>query len=214
MKKVILAMALIAVIAIMIAAVVAEVGGEITESVPDVAVQNMPQGIPAYVRHDAVIKEVTDSAVSLDVGQDRPETATISEDTVILTATGDVADLSALEAGMNVSVFVDGNAPVPLIYLAQYPASYIVIGDANGVAGVDIDVYTKSDSLGMYINGAGTLAINTDENTVITTASGTKMKIDHTDLADRKLAVFYDKMTMSIPATTSPLKVIVLDECE
>ena len=212
MKKVLLAMALVAAIAIIIAAVFAEANEETKEPVPEVIVQVMPQGVPAYVRHDAVVKEVTDASVSLDVGEEEPETAIISEDTVILTADGDIADLSALEAGANVSVFVDGSAPVPLIYPAQYPASCIVIGDEVGVAGVDIDAYAESDSLGMYINGAGTLAINVDEDSVIVTASGSKIKIDCTDLADRKLAVFYDKMTMSIPAVTSPLKVVVLGE--
>ena len=212
MKKVILAVVLLAAIATIFMAVSVDVGGEIAEPAPDMVIQAMPQGTPAYVRHDAVVAEVTDSAVLLDAGEEQPETATISEDTVILTAAGETTDISALEAGANVSVFVDGNAAVPLIYPAQYPASYIVIGDEIGFAGVDIDVYTESDSLGMYINGAGTLAINVDEDSVITTASGSRIRIDPADLADRELAVFYNMMTMSIPAMTSPLAVIVLGE--
>ena len=212
MKKKILLVALIAAMAISSTSACAEVGGEITKSAPDMAVQTLPQGTPAYARHDAVIKEVADGSISLDIGEEQPETATISEDTIIMNAKGDKTDASALKAGVNVSVFVDGNAPVTLIYPAQYPASYIVIGDEENVAGVDIDVYTESDSLGMYINGANTLAINTDENSNIATVSGTKIKIDHTDLANKELAVFYSTMTMSIPAQTYPERIVVLKD--
>ena len=184
------------------------------ELVPDMQIQTAPQGTPAYVRHDAVVAEVTEDGIALDAGarQEQPETATISEDTVILTAAGEVTDSSALEAGVKVSVFVDGSAPVTLQYPARYPASYIVIGDDNGFAGVDIDVYRESDSIGMYLNGAKTLALNVGEETEIVTVNGSKIKIDYTDLANRKLAVFYNMQTMSLPPITNPTRIVVLGD--
>ena len=177
-------------------------------------IQTAPQGTPAYVRHDAVIAEVTEDGLALDVGAEQPETATITEDTVILTAAGEVTDISALAVGANVSVFVDGSAPVVLIYPPRYPASYIVIGDEVGFAGVDIDVYRESDSLGMYLNGAKTLALNAGEETEIVTVTGSKIRIDPTDLANRKLAVFYNFTTMSLPPITNPTRIVVLGDAE
>ena len=171
----------------------------------------MPQGTPAYARHDAVVQEVTGEGLLLDIGEEQPETALISDETVFLTASGEVTDVSALGEGDMVSVFVDGAAPATLIYPAQYPASYVVLGDGENSAGVDIDLYEESDSLGMYLNGAKTLAINVGEDTGIVTVSGSKIHIDYTDLAGRKLAVFYNMMTMSIPPIAIPTQVVVLD---
>ena len=171
----------------------------------------MPQGTPAYARHDAVVREVTDEGLLLDIGEEQPETAFISDETVFLTAAGETADISAVKEGDMVSVFVDGNTPVLMIYPAQYPASYVVLGDGENYARVDIDVYEESDSLGRYLNGAKTLAINADENTSIVTVSGSKINIDHTDLAGRKLAVFYNMMTMSLPPIAIPTQIVVLD---
>ena len=175
------------------------------------AIETMPQGMPAYARHNAVVQEVTGEGLLLDTGEEQPETAFISDETVFLTAAGESTDISAVKEGDMVSVFVDSEMPVPLIYPAQYPASYVVLGDGENYAGVDIDLYEESDSLGMYLNGAKTLAINADENTSIVTVSGSKISIGHTDLAGRKLAVFYNMMTMSLPPIAIPTQVVVLD---
>ena len=232
MNRKILATALIAAMALGTAKICAEADEETPElSLPDMQIQTAPQGTPAYVRHDAVVAEVTGDGIALDAGArqeqpdtppvpegavmfNQPETATISEDTVILTAAGEVTDSSALTVGTNVSVFVDGNTPVTLQYPAKYPASYIVIGDENGFAGVDIDVYAESDSLGMYLNGAKTLALNVGEETEIVPVDGSKIAIAPSDLANRKLAVFYNMTTMSIPPITNPTRVVVLGDAE
>ena len=174
----------------------------------------MPQGTPAYARHDAVVREVTDEGLLLDTGEEQPETAFISDETVFFTAAGKTADISAVREGDRVSVFVDGNTPVTLQYPAKYPASYIVIGDENGFAGVDIDVYRESDSLGMYLNGAKTLALNVGEDTEIVPVDGSKIAIAPSDLANRTLAVFYNMTTMSIPPITNPTRVVVLGDAE
>ena len=232
MNRKILATALIAAMALGTAKICAEADEETPElSLPDMQIQTAPQGTPAYVRHDAVVAEVTGDGIALDAGArqeqpdtppvpegavmfNQPETATISEDTVILTAAGEVTDSSALTVGTNVSVFVDGNTPVTLQYPAKYPASYIVIGDENGFAGVDIDVYRESDSLGMYLNGAKTLALNVGEETEIVPVDGSKIAIAPSDLANRKLAVFYNMTTMSIPPITNPTRIVVLGDAE
>lgn len=177
------------------------------EDGPEAIVQTMPQGEPAYVRHDGIIAGVTDRGLELDAGDEQPDTASFTDGMIVLTALGDVADVSALEPGQRVSVFVDGDAAVPLIYPPEYPASYIVIGDGESYAGVDIDVYEASDSLGMYLNQAKTLAINIGNGTEITHGRA----VDPTDLAGRKLAVFYDIVTMSIPPIANPSRVVVLD---
>lgn len=215
MKRKILAMTLIAAMALIPATACAEVGGTVTKSAPDDAqIQTMPQGTPAYVRHDAAVKEIADGSIMLDIGEELPETATVDENTIIFTASGDITDISAVKAGEKVSVFVDADAPIPAIYPAQYPASYVVIGDGENYAGVDIDVYNESDSLGMFLNGKKDLAINTDDNSTIIPADGTKININYNMLVGCELAVFYSKVTMSIPGQTYPDKIVVLSRPE
>lgn len=212
MKKKVLALALAAALAL---ASMAMAGTEADGDVPEddtaaAVVQMAPQGEPAYVRHDGVITDVADTGLELDTGGELPDTVTFADGMVVLTASGDTADLPALEPGLRVSVFVDGSAAVPLIYPPTYPASYVVIGDGENYAGVDIDVYETSDSLGMYLNRAKTLAVNVGEDTeIIPAADGDTA--DHTGLSGRKLAVFYDIVTMSLPPIANPARVVVLD---
>lgn len=219
MNKKILALALTAAMVASQAVAFAEVGGTITkEAIPvpglDLEIKVQEQGVPSFVRHDGVVAEVKEDAILLDMGDELPETATVNEETVVFTATGDVAALTDVKEGANVSVFVDGNAAVPLINPPQYPASYVVIGDEENFAGVNIDQYGESESLGMYINNEKSLAINVDEESNIVPVDGTKIKIDSSDLAGRKLAVFYSMMTMSLPPQTYPEKIVVLSERE
>lgn len=212
MKKKILALVLaVAMVLPSMAMAGMEADGDSPEDDPAAAmVQMAPQGEPSYVRHDGVIAGMADTGMELDTGGELPDTVTFADDMIILTASGDIADISTLEPGLRVSVFVDGNAAVPLIYPPVYPASYVVIGDGEHYAGVDIDVYEASDSLGMYLNKAKTLAVNVGEDAVIISIADGGA-IDHADLSGRKLAVFYDIMTMSIPPIANPTQVVVLD---
>lgn len=74
---------------------------------------------------------------------------------------------------------------------------------------VDIDTYSKSQTLGEFTNGAGTLALNLGE-TDITDLEGNKVD----SIEGKTVAVFYTISTMSIPAITNPDKVIVLADAD
>ena len=93
------------------------------------------------------------------------------------------------------------DAPMIMIYPPQYNVSVIVNGEFLGVA---VDRF--DDELVSY---DGFLKLNIDDNTEIILQDGEPFD---GDLAHRKLVVLYGVSTRSIPAQTTPDKIIVLFE--
>ena len=97
-------------------------------------------------------------------------------------------------------------------YAGRPIAEYVVIKDSEVEMGVSVDYFTVSETLGEYVDTQNFLAINISEDTEIVDVEGNELTSD--DIADKYLMVFYDKMTMSIPAIANPSKVIVLGDYE
>lgn len=119
---------------------------------------------------------------------------------VILNAKGEVKAEADVKAGDVVALFK-----------AEDKIAYAVILGAKDAleTQVDIDTYSKSETLGEFTNGAGTLALNLGE-TNITDLEGNKVD----SIEGKTVAVFYTISTMSIPAITNPDKVIVLADAD
>ena len=90
--------------------------------------------------------------------------------------------------------------------------NYAVITSEDVDMNVTVDGFTVSETLGEYVDSQNFLAINVSEDTEIVGLEGNKLTAD--DIADKLLMVFYDKMTMSIPAIATPSRVIVLGDYE
>lgn len=93
------------------------------------------------------------------------------------------------------------------VFAAEGKSTVVVVTETEGVA-VDVDTYKTSDTFGVVINSVEELALNIDENSDIVDLNGEK--VAHTELDGKDLVVFYNMATMSIPAQTNPLKVVVL----
>jgi hypothetical protein len=91
-----------------------------------------------------------------------------------------------------------------MIYPPQYEAKVILV--MNQVFNIKVDHFDKD-----LVSADGTLKLNISKETEVILENGTKFT---GDLSNRKLVVFYDISTKSIPAQTSPLKVVVLSEPE
>ncbi len=81
-----------------------------------------------------------------------------------------------------------------------------IMKDEEAEVMVDVDIYSKGD--GMLVNTANTLALNLEDSTEIVNLDGEKVN----SLAGKSLAVFYTTSTRSIPAQTTPVKVVVLEK--
>lgn len=155
---------------------------------------------------DGIIKTTTD--VNNKDDQNNTVNLKITDDTLVYDNLGNKKALSDLTDGTKITVFTGSYEPTPLILPVQYTANVIIInGDQEG--NVNADTYLADEE--GYTNVANTLNIATADDTKIVDKDEKEYK---GDLDKNDLIVFYGASTKSIPAQTTPTKVVVLGENE
>lgn len=101
--------------------------------------------------------------------------------------------------GDQVTGYYDGNAPVPLIYPPQYRA-LVVVKDNNN-QNVKVDFFNNQ-----LVSSDGQLQLNLFPYTLILLKNGQPFSKSP---SNRNLIVIYGPTTRSIPAQTTPYKIIV-----
>jgi hypothetical protein len=135
--------------------------------------------------------------VSVENEKGEPANIIISGETYILNE-------AELAVGSLITAFYDANAPMIMIYPPQYSAKVVVLGNLE--QNIKVDLFDQD-----LISADRSLKLNISEETEIITQDG---KTFTGELANRKLAVIYGASTKSIPAQTTPEKVVVLFEEE
>lgn len=105
-----------------------------------------------------------------------------------------------LRVGMNVTAFYDADLPIPLIYPPQYQA--IIIGRRNPQENLYAGEFDND-----LVSFDGTLKLNVGRSTDIVTSNGQPFPCP---LGGQTLIVYYTITTRSIPAQTTPRKIIVI----
>lgn len=118
----------------------------------------------------------------------------------IMTPNTYVVDFVTLHVGMKALFFYRADAPTPLIYPPQYNAVVI----APMMPGQMVTVGYFNNSL---VNEEQTLQLNMDKNVSILT---TNNQVFMGSPANHNLVVVYETTTRSVPAQTTPVKIIVL----
>lgn len=155
---------------------------------------------------DGIIKTTTD--VNNKDDQNNTVTLKITDDTLVYDNLGNKKALSDLTDGSKITVFTGSYEPTPLILPVQYTANVIIInGDKEG--NVNADTYLADEE--GYTNAANTLKIAAADDTKIVDKDEKEYK---GDLDKNDLIVFYGVSTKSIPAQTTPTKVVVLGKNE
>lgn len=155
---------------------------------------------------DGIIKTTTD--VNNKDDQNNTVNLKITDDTLVYDNLGNKKALSDLTDGTKITVFTGSYEPTPLILPVQYTANVIIInGDQEG--NVNADTYLADEE--GYTNAANTLNIAAADDTKIVDKDEKEYK---GDLNKNDLIVFYGASTKSIPAQTTPTKVVVLGENE
>lgn len=155
---------------------------------------------------DGIIKTTTD--VNNKDDQNNTVNLMITDDTLVYDNLGNKKALSDLTDGSKITVFTGSYEPTPLILPVQYTANVIIInGDKEG--NVNVDTYLADEE--GYTNAANNLNIAAADDTKIVDKDEKEYK---GDLDKNDLIVFYGASTKSIPAQTTPTKVVVLGENE
>lgn len=117
--------------------------------------------------------------------------------------TGKTVNVNSIKKGDKVVAYLNYRTPMTM----QLPVTYrptAVIVQTEEIGFVDVDVYNKE-----LVNSANTLKLNLSKDTKIVDEDGKKE--DEIEAGDI-LAVFYTVSTRSIPAQTTPEKVVVLGD--
>ena len=155
---------------------------------------------------DGIIKTTTD--VNNKDDQNNTVNLKITDDTLVYDNLGNKKALSDLTDGSKITVFTGSYEPTPLILPVQYTANVIIInGDKEG--NVNADTYLADEE--GYTNAANTLKIAAADDTKIVDKDEKEYK---GNLDKNDLIVFYGVSTKSIPAQTTPTKVVVLGKNE
>lgn len=155
---------------------------------------------------DGIIKTTTD--VNNKDDQNNTVNLMTTDDTLVYDNLGNKKALSDLTDGSKITVFTGSYEPTPLILPVQYTANVIIInGDKEG--NVNTDTYLADEE--GYTNAANTLNIAAADDTKIVDKNEKEYK---GDLDKNDLIVFYGALTKSIPAQTTPTKVVVLGKNE
>ncbi|KNF09711.1 copper amine oxidase domain-containing protein [Gottschalkia purinilytica] len=113
-----------------------------------------------------------------------------------------VVNNDEVAVGSVITAFYDKNRPMIMIYPPQYETEAIVVNSED--KNVKVDTFDKD-----LISSDNSLKLNISDDTDI--ISQDEKRFDG-ELANRKLVVIYDKTTRSIPAQTTPDKIVVLFE--
>jgi hypothetical protein len=107
-----------------------------------------------------------------------------------------------IEVDSNITVYYDANMPMIMIYPPQYKADVVVAGAEK--ENIKVDLFKMN-----LISADGQLKIGFGEKTEIVTQDGKKYE---GNLSNKNLVVYYTVATKSIPAQTTPSKVVVLNK--
>lgn len=112
-------------------------------------------------------------------------------------------DLDKLTKGLTITAYYDKNKPMLMIYPPRTTPEIIVVTGKN-MGQVKVSKFDDQ-----YVSLDNELKLNIAEETILLNKQGEKIKKEK--LKGKELIVFYDISTRSIPAQTTPKKVIAWD---
>ena len=129
--------------------------------------------------------------------QDNVFNIVVGQETVVVDNTGKRVEL---KEGMDFTAYVDGNKPMILIYPPQYSPDLVIV-QTEEIGFAEVAQFDEN-----FANES--LKLNISDETVIENLSGTA--VEAKNIVGVNVAVFYKFTTFSIPAQTTPSKIIVL----
>ena len=147
------------------------------------------------------------SIVTMDNEQGGLRFAVASNTIIVDRATGTYMTADQLTEGMAVSVVYDMNSPMGMS-LPPYLGNVTAV-----VANADAGAFTVGKFDNELTDMKNMLKLNIDNATTsIQNMQGSRIRLTDADVKGQDALVFYDMMTMSLPAQTKPTFVLILGE--
>ncbi|EFI41979.1 copper amine oxidase N-terminal domain-containing protein [Peptoniphilus sp. oral taxon 386] len=175
--------------------------------------ENEERETEQYISYDGEIKSIekNDNGLSLktelknDKGEKIEYIFNVEKDTKIFNdKTLKRIEAKTLKEGDKVTAFHSADIAIAAIYPARIPSEVLVLNADKNNLEKSICKFNKD-----YVC-KDELQITGFKNTEIVWQDGTKATKE--DIVDKKVLVFYDKATLSLPAQINPLKIIILED--
>lgn len=174
--------------------------------------------VPSYISNQVTVLNTEDGKLETttdETKKDDPEyiiNFVVSEDTVAFDGnTAQVKNVSDIKVGDKLMVFTDSSSPatlsLPPVYMANIIVSY---GSDEPLMSVVADTFNKAEE--ELVSLGNTLRVALSEETKVVDAQGNA--VETADLSGKRLVVFYDMATRSLPPLTNPKFVVVINETE
>lgn len=149
-----------------------------------------------------IVKEIRASEFEKDTNYVLLENEEGMEANLVLTKDTYYINDEKIRIGSKVTGYYDANAMMIMIYPPQYVVVAVMV--ENSDQNIKVDLFSND-----LISADNSLKLKISDTTEIVQKNGKKFK---GELKNRKLAVFYGVTTKSIPAQTTPYKVVVLSD--
>lgn len=176
------------------------------------------EAVPSYISNQVTVLNIEDGRIETTIDEtkkDDPEyilNFVVSQDSLILNGnTAEVKNASDIKIGDKLVVFTDSSSPATLSLPPVYMANIIVTyGTDEPQMSVVSDTFNKVEE--ELVSLGNTLRVAMSEETKVLDEEGNA--VESADLSGKKLVVFYDMATRSLPPLTTPKFVIIINETE
>jgi hypothetical protein len=171
------------------------------------AAQQESEQITAFIQTSGKITNIEERGkytfYSSD-SEDNPFQFSVGEETLVFDKKGNKVEL---KKGDTVTLYIDANQPMILIYPPQYSPAVVIVGEKDEPNFVKVAAFNKE-----FISEDNELKLTINDETVIVNAKGEKQPKE--EITKQNAIVFYRASTFSIPAQTTPDKVVVFPKLE
>jgi len=130
----------------------------------------------------------------------------ISDETLIFNSgSTEQLQINSFKEGQLIDAYYDRHKPMIMIYPPQITPEIVIINDEDKIGFVKVALFDEN-----LISLDNELKLTIDDKTVILNEKGEN--ISASELGGKELIVFYTTSTKSIPAQTTPTKIIALTE--
>jgi len=181
---------------------------DVKENAKEDAKEDAKEEVPAYIQKAGKIEKITkeEGSTRVEIGEQTDGLVmNLLDSTMVLNRkTNEFISVAELKEGMQVCAVIPANAPMTMSLPPMTSSVAVLVAnvDAGNVA---VGKFDKD-----LINAEAKLKLNIDEKTIISDATGIKKVFTAEDVKEQNALVFYDATTKSIPAQTTPSRVLIL----
>ncbi|TQR16389.1 stalk domain-containing protein [Psychrobacillus soli] len=165
-----------------------------------------------FMQSSGVIKEIEtkDDVVTLTVETEEKEPQItifkLTDETLLFNSgTTKSIEKDAFQKGQRIDAYYDKNKPMIMIYPAQISPELVIVHDEEKMGSVKVSKFDDE-----FLSLDNELKLNIGEKTLLVNEKGEEL--EQADLNGKELVVFYTVSTRSIPAQTTPSKIITIGD--